>query len=77
MDLKLLEALFESGTNEKCLKIEKLPVSGSNRAYYRLTGLSKRAIAAYNPVRNENETFIYYYWLLVFYCGFKCPTQLL
>jgi len=60
MDLKHLENLFKKTFSERCLKIEKLPLSGSNREYYRLHGQSHTSIAAYNPVIKENETFIYY-----------------
>ena len=60
MDIKKLEEVFESIFSEKCLNIEKLPVSGSNREYYRLYSHSKTAIAAYNQVKKENEAFIYF-----------------
>jgi len=37
-----------------------LPVSGSDRRYLRLSNGKKSAIGAYNPYRNENNTFFYF-----------------
>ncbi len=36
-----------------------LPLSGSNRKYYRITGKDSSVIAAYNPDADENRAFLY------------------
>ncbi|MDD3876838.1 MAG: RNase adapter RapZ [Bacteroidales bacterium] len=55
-----IRKLFEKTFSEKCLKIEQLPLSGSNRVYFRLSGETKTAIGTYNPLREENEAFIHF-----------------
>jgi len=61
MDIqKKLQELFEKHFNERPLTISALPVSGSDRRYFRITGASAAAIGVYNPDRNENSTFIYF-----------------
>ena len=44
--------------NEDVLKFQALPQSGSNRKYYRLSGLQNSAIGVYNPFLEENKAFI-------------------
>jgi aminoglycoside/choline kinase family phosphotransferase len=51
--------LFERHFGQKPELIMPLPVSGSNRQYYRVTGKETTAIATYNTDRTENEAFLY------------------
>lgn len=56
--LELLNELFDRWCGENVTSIIKLPVSGSSREYYRITGEYSVAIGAVNPDRAENEAFI-------------------
>lgn len=56
--LELLSGLFEGWCGEKVKSIDKLPVSGSQRDYYRITGTASRAIGTINTDREENEAFV-------------------
>ncbi len=56
--LELLNDLFERWCGEKAISINRLPVSGSSREYYRITGTKTRVIGAINADREENEAFI-------------------
>jgi aminoglycoside/choline kinase family phosphotransferase len=56
--LELLYSLFGKWRGEKVISINKLPVSGSPREYYRISGTESTAIGAINQVREENEAFI-------------------
>ncbi|MCX8009909.1 MAG: phosphotransferase enzyme family protein, partial [Ignavibacteria bacterium] len=61
MDTKLesnLIKLFTEWSGESVKKIEPLPISGSDRRYYRIFGSSKTAIGAHNPDRSENIAFL-------------------
>lgn len=53
-----LISLYESWAKEKCSEIEKLPISGSNREYYRLKSKSKKAIGTINQDKEENIAFL-------------------
>jgi len=53
-----LKQLFQTWANEKVETIKALPASGSDRKYYRITGQTKTAIAAFNPNEAENQAFI-------------------
>lgn len=53
-----LTKLFQGWSNESVETIKALPASGSDRKYYRITGKTKTAIAAYNPNKAENQAFI-------------------
>lgn len=55
---KLLISLFENWANEKVNSFYKLPLSGSNRKYYRIEGNSKKAIGTFNEDKEENIAFI-------------------
>ncbi|NQU79904.1 MAG: phosphotransferase enzyme family protein, partial [Bacteroidetes bacterium] len=46
---KKLVDLFEKWSGETAQRIIALPGSGSDREYYRIVGVNKKAIAAYNP----------------------------
>ena len=55
---KKLVDLFEKWSGETAQRIIALPRSGSDREYYRIVGIEKKAIAAYNPDKKENEAFV-------------------
>ncbi len=58
---KILEGvrdLFASYSKEKIERIEKLPQSGSDRNYFRITTANGTCIATYNHNIKENNTFI-------------------
>ena len=55
---KKLVDLFEKWSGETAQRIIALPGSGSDREYYRIVGVNKKAIAAYNPDKKENEAFV-------------------
>lgn len=56
----ILEKLFEDHFNKKPSKTELLPVSGSDRRYYRLSDGDDSAIGTYNANVSENNTFFYF-----------------
>ncbi|MCF8229953.1 MAG: phosphotransferase [Bacteroidales bacterium] len=56
---KNIESIFTEWSGESPAEINPLPGSGSIRSYFRVKGKSKKAIAAYNPDKKENESFIY------------------
>ena len=53
-----LSTLFEQWAKEPIQQIESLPLSGSNRQYFRLCGGGKTAIGVYNPDERENRAFL-------------------
>ncbi|MBE9509430.1 MAG: phosphotransferase, partial [Bacteroidetes bacterium] len=55
---KKLVNLFEKWSGETAQRIIALPRSGSDREYYRIVGIEKKAIAAYNPDKKENQAFV-------------------
>ena len=55
---ELLNDLYNKWSGETAVSINKLPVSGSSREYYRITGKDSTAIGAINDIREENEAFI-------------------
>ncbi|MEI8278562.1 MAG: RNase adapter RapZ [Bacteroidota bacterium] len=55
-----LEKLFEEQFGKKAEQIETLPVSGSDRRYYRLSNGKTSAIGTYNANIAENNTFFYF-----------------
>ena len=55
-----LEKLFEDHFKKKPSKTELLPVSGSDRRYYRLSNDEHSAIGTYNANVSENNTFFYF-----------------
>jgi len=56
--LELLHDLSDRWTGERALSINKLPVSGSRREYYRITTRDGSFIGVVNEDREENEAFI-------------------
>ena len=56
--LELLSDLFYRWCGEKISSINKMPLSGSPREYYRITGTDSLAIGAINTDREENQAFI-------------------
>ncbi len=57
---ELIEELFHSFSSDKITGIEKLPKSGGDRIYYRITTDTKSYIAAHNLNIKENSTFLYF-----------------
>lgn len=55
-----LEKLFEEHFEKKAENIEALPVSGSDRRYYRITAGNTVAIGTYNTNVAENNTYFYF-----------------
>jgi aminoglycoside/choline kinase family phosphotransferase len=53
-----LRQLFQTWSSEDVETLKALPASGSDRKYYRITGKTKTAIAAFNPNEAENQAFI-------------------
>lgn len=51
--------LFQNWAGEKITNISPLPLSGSSRRYFRMTGKSCTAVGALNPDLKENKAFIY------------------
>jgi len=58
--INTLEKLFEEHFNKSPEKVQALPVSGSDRRYYRLSAGKDSAIGAYNTNVAENNTFFYF-----------------
>jgi aminoglycoside/choline kinase family phosphotransferase len=56
--LNLLHNLYKKWSKEEIISINKLPISGSSREYYRISGSSKTAIGVINEVLDENISFI-------------------
>jgi len=59
-NISTLEKLFEEHFGSKPDKIELLPVSGSDRHYYRLSNERNSAIGTYNANTAENNTYFYF-----------------
>jgi aminoglycoside/choline kinase family phosphotransferase len=55
-----LSRLFTEQFGEEPQQTKLLPASGSDRRYVRLSAGNKSAIGAYNPYKNENNTFFYF-----------------
>jgi len=54
----ILKNLFEQHFNEKCIAIEQLAISGSNRIYFRLFSDNQSVIGTYSPDSKETQAFI-------------------
>ncbi|CAA6829156.1 MAG: COG3178: Predicted phosphotransferase related to Ser/Thr protein kinases [uncultured Aureispira sp.] len=55
-----ITVLFENWAKETVQSIQLLPQSGSDRQYFRVKGIEKTALAAFNTVKKENKTFVDY-----------------
>ena len=55
---KKLLLLFEKWAGETAKTLSKLPQSGSDREYYRISGSTKTAIGVYNSDSKENRAFL-------------------
>ena len=56
---KLLE-LYKKWSGDEPAHIEKIPVAGSNREYYRLTsGKGESVVGCIGTSRDENHAFVY------------------
>ena len=53
-----LQKLYEQYIGVPAEHIEEMPASGSNRRYFRLTGV-KSLIGVYGTSKEENEAFLY------------------
>lgn len=58
-NINILKSLFKKHTGENAVSIKLLPLSGSNRKYYRLKSDNKSIIGAFNNEIRENNAFIY------------------
>lgn len=58
--IAILEKLFEEHFEKTPTNVEPLPVSGSDRRYYRISGSGITAIGTYNNNITENNTFFYF-----------------
>ncbi len=57
--IKDIKELFENWQGKPLVNIEKLPQSGGDRMYFRLTGEEGSFIGTYNLNIRENQTFFY------------------
>lgn len=57
---ELVRDYFESAVKEAIIQFEKLPKSGGDRIYFRITTSRKNYIGTYNYNIKENETFFYF-----------------
>lgn len=55
-----ISSLYVSCFNKKPLNISRLPLSGSDRQYFRVEGEKNSVIATVNANQKENETFCYF-----------------
>lgn len=55
--INILTQLYDQIFNETPLSVQKLPQSGSDRIYYRLSGSKQNVVGAFNADIRENEAF--------------------
>ncbi len=55
----LLKKIFEKVTGTRADHVIRMPISGSNRLYYRITGGERSLIGTYNEDIAENKAFLY------------------
>src|SRR5689334_949382 len=56
--IEWVRELFAAYSSETIERLEKLPQSGSDRNYFRITTPTRTSIATYNHNVNENNTFV-------------------
>ncbi len=54
-----IKDLFFKTFSEEYITVEKLPISGSSRLYFRIISLKRSVIATYNEDKKENFAFLY------------------
>lgn len=59
-DTQILEQLFEEHFGKKAESVSSMPMSGSDRRYYRLTAGETSAIGTFNQNIAENNSFYYF-----------------
>jgi aminoglycoside/choline kinase family phosphotransferase len=58
--IEKLKELFRQWSGELPVTVIALPLSGSDRRYYRLSHQDRSAIGAWNPVKEENNAFLHF-----------------
>ncbi len=58
LNMNKIEQLYQKYANEVPQNVEQLPISGSNRRYYRIFGSNSTCIAVKGTSIEENKTFI-------------------
>ncbi|HTN18097.1 MAG TPA: hypothetical protein VL092_10475, partial [Chitinophagaceae bacterium] len=59
-DTQILEQLFEEHFGKKAESVNPMPMSGSDRRYYRLSSGDTSAIGTFNQNIAENNSFYYF-----------------
>ena len=63
MDIKVLnpriKKIYKDITGSEAISVTRLPITGSNRFYFRVEGKGNSLIATYNEDRVENRAFLY------------------
>jgi len=58
MKEELLSKLYSKWAGETVVEIKPLPISGSNRLYFRISSATKNAVGVYNEDKKENLAFL-------------------
>ena len=58
-NINILKSLFKKYTGEDAVSVKLLPLSGSERKYYRLKSINKSIIGVFNNEVRENNSFLY------------------
>jgi aminoglycoside/choline kinase family phosphotransferase len=72
-DIQILEQMFEDHFGKKAEKVSIIPMSGSDRRYYRINAGTTSAIGTFNQNIAENNSF-YYFTELFHKHGIKVPS---
>lgn len=59
-NISAVEKLFEEHFEEKPIQVDILPISGSDRRYFRLVSKNHKAIGTYNTNVAENNSYFYF-----------------
>jgi aminoglycoside/choline kinase family phosphotransferase len=54
----LIKECYSESFGKRAVSLSQLPPSGSDRQYFRLSTMNGTVIAAYNPIREENDAFV-------------------